>query len=429
MAEEKLTASFAGGALRLPAKVARGAEVALAVPLCRVVAAILRIGGGEGENIADAALAKLKAISPFPDESPAVSCETLRETEDSTVVLAAALPKDSSEDIAASLDEAGVNVKRVDIAALGVLRGAWGQISAGGAGGEGGAGRRIVAIEEEDDIALFVMDGDCPVALRAISREGDARRDTMLALLKAEDFAGGAPVAECVILGGKDSGALDAALASFASVRRMETAPDAVETGVGERSAEAGGLDVMPASWRETLEETRFKRSMRKYLAVSLSILALAVAAAAGGPFVYGYMASNVETQRKTHRSAYNKVNEKRRQVESVRSVSNHDLGALEALRVVSSVMPDGVTLSKWNFKRGDRLSFSGTVEDGDQQKVYNFKDGLAGVMLSQISENEDDAETPFFAEVTLPRGVVQRGSKTMFDVDCFFKTEEDADR
>ena len=207
MAEEQLTASFAAGELRLPAKVARGAETALAVPLCRVVADILRVKNEERETLAEAALSRLKALSPFPDENPAVSCETLRETEDGLVVLAAALPEDSSEDIAEALDAAGVNVRCVDISALGVLRAAWGRIAAGA----DGDARRIVAVEEEDDIALFVMDGDCPVSLRALSRGDDIKRDAMLALLKAEDFAGGAPVAECVVLGGEDP-ALDEAL-------------------------------------------------------------------------------------------------------------------------------------------------------------------------------------------------------------------------
>ena len=108
--------------------------------------------------------------------------------------------------------------------------------------------------------------------------------------------------------------------------------------------------------------------------------------------------------------------------------VSNHDLGALETLRVVTSVIQEGMELSKWNFKRGDKLTFSGTVADGDERKVYAFKDGLSGVVLSQVSGLEDDDETPFFTDVTLPRGVSQRGGKAVFDVECDFKEAEEDD-
>lgn len=428
MAEESIAVSFAGGELRFPAKKPRrGEEVVLAVPLGRLVAAVMHVGEDKRETMAQDADALLKTLSPFPDETLVASCETLRETQQGAIVLAAALPEGASEDIAEALDAAKLNVRRVDAAALGVLRSAWGDIS----GGAAQQGRSLVLVVEEDDLALFVMDGDCPVAVRALPRDGaDARRDITLALLKAEDFAGSAATRECVVVGDAPQAALDA-LASFAPVRRVDCPEDSAARGVAERSGaqETAYIDAMPPSWREVLDETRFKRSLRKFLAISLSILGAAVAAMAGGPFIYGHMTANIEAARRRHKSAYNKVNEKRRQVESVRSVSNHDLGALETLRVVSSVMPEGIVLSKWNFKRGDRLSFSGTAEDGDQQKVYVFKDGLAGVMLSQISASEDDSETPFFTEVTLPRGVVQRGSKTMFDVDCSFKPPEDADR
>ncbi len=417
MSEETRVAVFEGGELRIPAKARKGGEAVLAVPFSRLVAAIVRAPSEGGrEALLEAATPVLKAASPFPDESPAVSCEVLRETEDGTVALAATLPEDSTEDLGAALDEAKLDITAVDAISLGVLRTQWSDIS--------GDGRRMALVCEKDCIGLFVFDGDCPVAARAVSRGGDFARDARLTLLKAEDFAGGAPFAGTVVIG-EPGESVDAALEAFGPVKRVPLREGAAEAGVAARAADGNALNVLPDSWRDVLEETRFKRKARKWLSAAGAVWMLVVAAMAGGPYVYGYMTSRQETVRRQHRSAYNKVNEKKLQVEAVRLVSNHDLGALESLRVAASVMPESILLNKWNFKRGEKLVFSGTAEDGDQQKVYNFKDGLAGVMLSQISGDEKDGDTPFFTGVTLPRGVVQRGSKTVFDMECSFKTAE----
>lgn len=403
-------------------------------------------------SLEEAALPLLKAASPFPDETPAVSCEVVRETASGAIAIAATLPSGSSDDIADALDAAKLNITRIDALPLGVLRTMWPQIAQGGAGDA----RRIVAVAGEDGYALFVTDGEAPVALRALPFECNLRHEAMLSLLRAEDFAGPAPVAEVVLIdqtpvaasaapaaddsfAAADGEAAPAAPAGasfpasagedfsvFGPVRRLVAPEGAAVAGVAERSLEPGSLNALPAEWAEVLDETRFKRKAGRILAAAGCLWLLAMAAIAGGPFVYGFMTDRLETVRRQHRSAYNKVNEKKRQVEAVRLVSNHDLGALESLRVVASAMPEQILLSKWNFKRGEKLSFSGTAEDGDQQKVYNFKDGLAGVMLSQISENEEDGETPFFADVALPRGVVSRGSKAVFDIECSFKAQEE---
>jgi hypothetical protein len=90
--------------------------------------------------------------------------------------------------------------------------------------------------------------------------------------------------------------------------------------------------------------------------------------------------------------------------------------------------MPDGLVLSRWNFKRGDVLTFTGTSEAGNHQRVYDFKDKLSSVKLSQISGLETDAEINYFTRVELPHGVATRGAKASFDIECDFKHPEEDD-
>ena len=181
MAESIQIVAYTGGELRVLSGGIDPGEAVLALPLSRLVVKMVRVA--EGEDPVAVATPVLAALSPFPDEPLTVSCETVSETEKGRVVLAAALPESASDDIADALDAAKLNVTRVDVLALGELRALWGQLGSGG--------RRLVLLKGADCMSLFVLDDDVPSAVRAITSEGDLRREVMLSLLEAEDFSGG----------------------------------------------------------------------------------------------------------------------------------------------------------------------------------------------------------------------------------------------
>ena len=419
MAEEVQIVSFDGGELHVPPKLRKGGEAVLALPLCRLLAKVLRVGADDAEGLSVVAERELKAMSPYPDEPLAVSCEVIKEDAEGTVALALALPESSADDVGEALDAAKVGVTRVDALVLGLLRSAYNELS--------GDGRKVVLSQEGDCVAIVVLDGQTPCALRALSPDSEIRGELAYSLLDAEASAGSAPLSEILVSGDVKTDGLEA----FAPVRALVAdAADAVR-GVAERSAEQGTANALPQSWQEILDETRFKRKMTVGFGAAAFLWVAALVVMLGVPWYINRQAEQVELARRSHRSAYNKVSDKKAQVETVRSVSNHDLGALETLRVVAGVLPEGVELSKWNFKRGERLSFSGTAEGGDNiennRRVYALKDALSGFQLAEISGNDEDADTPFFTDVTLPKGVAQRSGKATFDVECSFKLEEEA--
>ena len=128
MVREVQAAAYEGGSLRLLSSGGKGREAVLALPLDMVLAAVVRVPAGE--DPVTVATPVLQAANPFPDEPLTVSCETVRETPDGTVVLAAALPESSAavEGVGAALDAAKLSVTRVDILALGQLRNSWSAI-------------------------------------------------------------------------------------------------------------------------------------------------------------------------------------------------------------------------------------------------------------------------------------------------------------
>ena len=145
MAESIQVVAFEGGELRpLGPEIVPG-EAGLALPLSRLVVRMVRVAA-EDDPVKTAS-ESLAAVSPFPDEPLTVSCETVRETEEGRTVLAAALPEGAADDIADALDAAKINVTKVDVLALGELRGLWPQLSGGSAGV-----RRLVLLKGADCI-------------------------------------------------------------------------------------------------------------------------------------------------------------------------------------------------------------------------------------------------------------------------------------
>ena len=407
MAESIQVVAFEGGELRpLGPEIVPG-EAVLALPLSRLVVKMVRVAA-EDDPVKTAS-ESLAAVSPFPDEPLTVSCETVRETEEGRTVLAAALPEGAADDIADALDAAKINVTKVDVLALGELRGLWPQLSGGSAGV-----RRLVLLKGADCISLFVLDDDVPSAVRAITSEGDLRREVMLSLLEAEDFSGGKPLSEIVVSGDVDVAGLDA----FAPVRRIEGAgEEAVFAGIEARSADPAALDVLPDSWREVLEETRFKAKLKRFLAIAGGIWALVMLVLFGVPVVFGLLTDHQRTLSREHSRQYKAVRETKEKVNLVRKYSDHSRGALEIMLAVSSCLPlpEGaetscIELNSWNFKREDGVRFSGEADSA--QLVYNFKDALI--------------DSGIFAQVNLQGPSAGKGNRQRFDIDCRFEAEEE---
>ncbi|MBQ6136032.1 MAG: PilN domain-containing protein [Kiritimatiellae bacterium] len=399
MADSVQIAVFEGGKLTVHRGGEKSNEAVLALPLSRLLVKMVRVPEENRGDPAAFAMPMLQAASPFPDDPLTVSCETVRDSADGLVVLAAALPEGAVDDIAGALDEEKLNVTRVDAIALGRLRELW----AGIGGGRTGV-RRLVLIGGEDCISLFVLDDDLPSAVRALSRGSDLRREAMLSLLEAEDFGGAMPLAEVVVVGDVDPAGLEA----FAPVRRLEADETSVR-GIAERSADPNSLNALPASWKSFLEETRFKAKLVRYLSVAGGIWALVMLVLFGVPAVYGMMTSHMKTLSSEHRSSYNKVKEVRDKVKLVQKYSDHARGALEILKAVSDRLPEGVELNSWNFKREDGVRFSGESEDA--ASVYTLKDSLL--------------ETGAFGEVKLTGPSAGKGGRQKFDIDCRYQTEE----
>lgn len=407
MAENPQIVSFRDGELKIHAqKSGKKRESVLVLPLCRFLARVVRIPADQSENAGDFVSAALNETSPFPDEALNPSYEFLRETDSYLYVLAAALPESAADDIADALDRIKIDVAGVDIESLSVLRGLWPQLAC--------KGRSLVVIKESSGYSLFVIDAGVNLsAVRAVMDLSGFAREAMLVLLDAENLFGPASLEEVVLVGDfecEGAGVL-------APARRIPLADDYDFTPQAlERAADGDSLNAIPLSWREILEETRFRNRMKRFAAVFGGIWALAVLVLFGVPAVYGLMEDRVKGLCREHSRMYREVKEMREKTNLVRKYSDYSRGALEMLKVVTEALPEGIELNSWNYRREEGVRFSGLADDA--AGVYRFKESLEALRCG---------EEVLFPVVNLTGPSAGKGGKQRFDFDCrFMKGDEE---
>lgn len=388
-------------------------EVVLAMPLAALLVKVSRTQVDERDHLAETAGQELGAVSPFPDETPVTGIETVAETDHELVTLFAALPSAEAEEIGDALDEAKVRVVRTDIAANGWLRTLWPRIVPQ----DGSMGRTVALLDLDGGWDVVVLDDGAPSLLRGLGRIADPAelgREVMLSLLRAGT---GADPREIVVFSkGEVDKAVVGRLESFAPVRveLVEDAFGGVE-GVARRAQESASLDVTPADWAELRTEARFTKKLIAFLAVAAAGWLLLMGVLFGVPFIYGQMTERQKTLSKRHSAAYREVKEMRDKVKLVQQYSDHARGALEMLKAVSDRMPEGITLTSFTYRRGERLSIVG--EAAQPTDVYEFKNALTE------AATEDDGK--LFAEVTLTGPSQSRGVHK-FSIEGRFESEEE---
>ena len=85
-----------------------------------------------------------------------------------------------------------------------------------------------------------------------------------------------------------------------------------------------------------------------------------------------------------------------------------------EMFKAVVDRMPEGITLTAFQYKRGANVHVTGEAEQPTD--VYRFKESF-----DQITVDDE----PVFADVRMP-GVSGRGGKNKFDIDASFESEEE---
>ena len=427
-------------ALKAAAKRFGTHEVVLSMPLKSLLVKVSHTPVEDRDRLFEMASEEIGSVSPFPDETPVTGTETVAETDRELVSVFAALPEAGAAEIGDALDEAKVRVLRTDVTALGWLRTLWPLIFGGTGDGDvstlnpqpSTGDRKVVLMDFDAGWDMAVLDESAPSLLRGLGRMADPDelgREVMLSLLRAGVAAETkeivifsktpidegivarlsqlAPVRCVPLLGDGDPSTLNSQLSTLDSFGGVE--------GVARRTQEGSSLDVTPADWAELRTEARFKKKLIAFLAAAAAGWMLLMGVLFGVPFVYGQMTERQKTLSKRHARAYGEVKEMRDKVKLVQQYSDHARGSLEMLKAVSDRMPEGITLTSFTYRRGERLSLAGEAQQPTD--VYEFKNALTE------AATEDDEK--LFTEVTL-MGPSQSRGVHKFSIEGSFVAEEE---
>ena len=393
-------------------------EFVLSLPLSKLLVETVRVPVERRDELETVAGEALDRISPFPDESYHVGVEVVAETDREVVAVVAALPDAVSVEMGDALDAAKARIVRTDATALGRLRTLWPRIVGGGA-----ASRRLVLMDLDDGWDFMVLDDDAPIVLRGLGKVASAAelgREVMLGLIRCESASGPRDVGEIVVVTeGALADDIKARLSAFGPVR-VETVGEedayAGVEGVANRTAEETALDVTPEAWNVALKDARFKKRLTVGMAVAGGIWLLAMLVLFGVPLGFGWLTDRQKASSKRHQAVYRKVKDTRDRVRLVQRYSDHARGALETIKVVSDRMPEGVTLSQLQYRRGENVRV--WAEAAQPTDAYAFKKALDKASM------DDDA--PLFGEVKLSEVRQSRGGGHRFDIDAKFKSEDE---
>lgn len=403
------------------AAVAIKGRTSLALPSDQVLMRVVRFPTVDLGEIRDMAELQVDKFSPFPTDQMSIGQEILEQKDGASRVLIAAAPREVVEKRGAILQAAGVYPRDMDIEVLGW----WRLLKQEKAVPEDG--RRVVVLLDDASVELIVTENGVPVivrALGALNMASPAEAATELAeeinyTLTSLEAEWGAGMPEALLLWHRadlpDDFLQGVRAASDAAVElhRLDALPPLSE-GLARRAAERGPhvMDLAPPDWKTAIESRKLRRGILIGAGAFLALWLAGIAALVIGLQVEKRGLARAREALDKLQGPAKEVEQFRDQVASLERYADRTRSGLECLREVSALLPPGVDLTSFRYKKYDEVNLAGEAATGDP--IYDF---FAAIEKSGL-----------FIEVK-PEGVTQqqRGgqSRSQFRVTLEMPPEE----
>jgi len=358
---------------------------------------VLRLPGTE-DPVELKAMAELRMerFSPFPPGQMVFAVEQLSAGAQEARVLAVGIRRDRLEALGEEFRRAGLRLHSLDAEVLG-----WYYLL-----------KRVAAVPEVPSALLLrtgahrfdllLTEGAVPVALRTLDGEPDSTRECVAAglaeeleytLTTLEQETGLLQIEQIELwLMDGDAEELGEALAVRTGLpvqtRCLRELPPLAE-GIARRFAERGSrhIELIPSEW---IEAERRRKAVRWALFCAGGVLAgwLVFLLMAGVVFQFRSVGMNRLRERAAALSGpAEQVQQVRRSALELESYADHSRSALECLREVSVLLPPGLDLESFNYRKGAELMLRGSGPS--DEAVYRFFDVLAGSALFSEIKNQ----------------------------------------
>jgi len=360
--------------------------VVLALNSTDVLLRVMEFPLVDDDEIAEMVELQVDKFSPFPIDQMVVSHEVISRDESSISVLVAAAKEKAVDVAAVVLKQHGYKIERVDVALLGL----WKNIV--DAGALVSDGRETLVIVSSDSIDVVTHENAVPMAISCLgglpdlsdaSVANDISQEISHLLVGLEIEHGRAPHQQITLWTNGGNSIFVAALKSVCDMEVFEKSLGilpTVEHGVALRSLKegkgqvAGGglLDLTPEAWRLASASKRSKRSMIIAALAVLSVWVLVVAGGLGWLKFEGIRLNKLKKVDTEWLDPANKVRQLRLQVSMIERYTDHTYSALECLREISGMQPEGVDLSSFTYRKGEGVGIDGEADSGSLVNQFN---------------------------------------------------------
>jgi Tfp pilus assembly protein PilN len=356
-------------------------EVTLGLPSADLLLRVLDLPTSVPEEIEGMVALQLDKISPFPVDQMRSAWETLSSSDTGSRVLVAAIPSDRINSFCAPFQKAGLAPTRLDARILGWLE------CLGMAGEIPSRGGFVGLLVDSQSAELIVIQEGVPVVFvslgptRSTDPEATARivaEEAVFALesMEMEDVPK-LPV-RAWILEGNLRDPLAARLQLLpgwtVEIRATEAVPELSE-GLARRTSRETCLNLLPVEWRETAAR---KRSRKQLLVSSLWLFGTFALVLLLGTLLFSIQKRRTQ-QLKLRLAALEEPAKEMRALQSrlaaLEQYSDPKGSVLEAMREIVSVLPQGIELTSFSFRKGSALALRGQASAPDP--VYDFIQAL----------------------------------------------------
>jgi len=344
--------------------------VVMALPSTELLLRVMEFPAVDDEDLEGMIELQVDKFSPFPVDQMVVSHEVVSRDEESVRVLVAAAREKAINEAAAVLQKQGLRIERVDAALLGC----WKNIVDAGELAE--SGRETLVLISGDCVEALTHENGVPKALSCLGKVPDLN-DAEVAeeisqevahLLMGLEVEHGRVSRQMITLWSDGdqrvfAHALKNVCSQEVSEKSLGILPS-VAHGVALRNMSGSGLlDLTPQAW---CTAASCKRARRQLIGSALGVVCvwlLLVGGALGWIKFEKMRLKHLEQVDAELSKPANEVRQLRLQVSMIKKYTDHTYSALECLREISSMQPEGVDLTSFTYRKGESMHIDGEAD------------------------------------------------------------------
>jgi len=353
-------------------------------------------------------------VSPFPTESAITAYEILKQTDTSSLIVAATAQRKTIETTGSLLIEAGITPRRVDVEPM-----CWWRLLAN-AGAIPETGCQIMILKNPETCAIMAARDGLPVIFRSMGKTADISDEELcseleytLTGLESEHGISQADAISLWYWGDKPEGLAGILAERFqlaVEAKSLETLPPLSE-GIARRALDQGlqGLNLSLPEWQAGQQVVKLRKNL---IQASLAMAVIWLMCVAG---FLGFVQFEKKRLVKTEKKAENLLKEEKLAIDAralllaTEQYTDRKTSALECLREVTSVKHATIEFEQFKYendKRSEIVLIGETAQD--KSAIFDFQKALSeSKVFSKVDPgpiSSSQGKSRFSITLSLPR-------------------------